>query len=52
MNEERKELRLRSRVHHGIKRKIKQATRATRHNIKEQLKEIAREESNEPERIY
>jgi hypothetical protein len=45
--EDRRELRFKASVHHGIKKRIKSERRATRHNIKEQLKEIAREESDD-----
>ena len=45
--EERRELRLRSRVHHGIKKRIKEDQRAKRHSVREQLKQIAREESDD-----
>lgn len=45
--EERNELRFRASVHHGIKKKIKEERRATRHDVKKQLKQIAREESDD-----
>ena len=43
--EERKALSFRSRVHHGIKKRIKNNSRSIRIDVRKQLRLIAREES-------
>ena len=44
-NKQRKELSFRSRVHHGIKKRIKNNRRSIRIDVRKQLRLIAREES-------